>query len=184
MKRGIACALAACLLVLTACSRQEGGSWVVCSRPEEEASSSSAFEEPAAEEEISGEAKMDGTEEEEEQMKLYLKVGGETFTVLLAQNEAAEALAELAEEEPVTIQMEDYAGFEKVGALGRSLPAEDRQMTTQAGDIMLYQGNQIVLFYGSNTWSYTPLGRIEDLTGWQEALGSGSVSVTFRAKEE
>lgn len=184
MKRGIACALAACLLVLTACSRQEGGSWAVSSRPEEEASSSSVFEEPAAEEETSGEAKMDGTEEEEEQMKLYLEVGSETFTVLLAQNEAAEALAELAEEEPVTIQMEDYAGFEKVGALGRSLPAEDQQMTTQAGDIMLYQGDQIVLFYGSNTWSYTSLGRIEDLTGWQEALGSGSVSVTFRAKEE
>ena len=101
MKRGMVCALAACLLVLTACSRQEGGSWVVCSRPEEEASSSSAFEEPAAEEETSGEAKMDGTEEEEEQMKLYLEVGSETFTVLLAQNEAAEALAELAEEEPV-----------------------------------------------------------------------------------
>ena len=176
MKRGMVCALAACLLVLTACSRQEGGSWVVSSRPEEEASSSSAFEEPAAEEETS--------EEEEEQMKLYLEVGSETFTVLLAQNEAAEALAELAEEEPVTIQMEDYAGFEKVGALGRSLPTEDQQMTTQAGDIMLYQGDQIVLLYGSNTWSYTPLGRIEDLTGWQEALGSGSVSVTFRAKEE
>ena len=184
MKRGIACALAACPLVLTACSRQEGGSWVVSSRPEEGASSSSAFEEPAAEEETSREAKMDGTEEEEEQMKLYLEVGSETFTVLLAQNEAAEALAELVEEEPVTIQMEDYAGFEKVGALGRSLPAEDQQMTTQAGDIMLYQGDQIVLFYGSNTWSYTSLGRIEDLTGWQEALGSGSVSVTFRAKEE
>ena len=83
MKRGMVCALAACLLVLTACSRQEGGSWVVCSRPEEEASSSSAFEEPAAEEETSGEAKMDGTEEEEEQMKLYLEVGSETFTVLL-----------------------------------------------------------------------------------------------------
>ena len=184
MKRGIACALAACLLALTACSRQEGSSWVVSFWPEKGAPSSSAPEEPAAEGETSGEAKMDGTEGEKEQMKLYLEVGGETFTVLLAQNEAAEALAELAEGEPVTVQMEDYAGFEKVGALGRSLPEEDRQMTTQAGDIVLYQGDQIVLFYGSNTWSYTPLGRIEDLTGWQEALGSGSVSVTFRAKEE
>ena len=83
------------------------------------------------------------------------------------------------ERKPMTIQMSDYAGFEKVGALGTSLPTSNSQTTTQAGDIVLYQGNQIVLFYGSNSWSYTRLGRIDDLTGWTEALGSGDVSVTF-----
>ena len=75
--------------------------------------------------------------------------------------------------------MSDYAGFEKVGALGTSLPTNNSQTTTQAGDIVLYQGNQIVLFYGSNSWSYTRLGKIDDLTGWSEVLGSGDVSVTF-----
>ena len=79
----------------------------------------------------------------------------------------------------MTIQMSDYAGFEKVGALGTSLPTSNSQTTTQAGDIVLYQGNQIVLFYGSNSWSYTRLGTIDDLTSWTEALGSGDVSVTF-----
>ena len=73
----------------------------------------------------------------------------------------------------------DYAGFEKVGALGTSLPSSDRPTTTQAGDIVLYQGDQIVLFYGSNSWNYTRLGQIEELNGWQEALGNGDVSVTF-----
>ena len=53
------------------------------------------------------------------------------------------------------------------------------QTTTQVGDIVLYQGDQIVIFYGSNSWSYTRLGKIDDLTGWTEALGSGAVSVTF-----
>lgn len=109
----------------------------------------------------------------------YVTVGGETFAATFADNAGAQALSELLAEGPITIQMSDYAGFEKVGALGQSLPTSNRQTTTRAGDIMLYQGNQIVLFYGSNSWSYTPLGRIHDLTGWEAALGSGDVSVTF-----
>ena len=109
----------------------------------------------------------------------YITVGGETFAATFADNAGAQALSELLAEGPITIQMNDYAGFEKVGALGQSLPTSNRQTTTQAGDIMLYQGNQIVLFYGSNSWSYTPLGRIHDLTGWENALGSGDVSVIF-----
>ena len=83
------------------------------------------------------------------------------------------------EQGPVTIAMSDYSGFEKVGPLGTSLPASNQQTTTQAGDIVLYQGNQIVIFYGSNSWSYTRLGHIGDLTGWEEALGGGDVTVTF-----
>ena len=109
----------------------------------------------------------------------YVTVGGETFVATFADNAGAQALSELLAEGPITIQMSDYAGFEKVGALGQSLPTSNRQTTTQAGDIVLYQGNQVVLFYGSNSWSYTPLGQINDLTGWEAALGSGDVSVTF-----
>ena len=79
--------------------------------------------------------------------------------------------------------MTDYSGFEKVGALGTSLPTSNSQTTTQSGDIVLYQGNQIVIFYGSNSWSYTRLGKIDDLTGWKDALGSGDVTVTFSMEE-
>ena len=109
----------------------------------------------------------------------YITVGGETFAADFADSVGAQGLAELLAQGPVTIQMRDYGGFEKVGALGQSLPSSNRQTTTQAGDIVLYQGDQIVLFYGSNAWSYTRLGRITDLSGWQEALGPGDVSVTL-----
>ena len=120
-----------------------------------------------------------GNEEESSEMKMNVQVGASTFTATLEDNAAVDALVEMMENGPVTIQMSDYAGFEKVGALGTSLPTSNRQTTTQAGDIVLYQGSQIVLFYGSNSWSYTRLGKIDDLTGWAEALGSGDVSVTF-----
>ena len=89
------------------------------------------------------------------------------------------ALVEMMRESPVVLQMSDYSGFEKVGPLGTSLPVDNSQTTTHAGDIVLYNGNQIVIFYGSNSWSYTRLGHIDDLTGWEESLGNGDVTVTF-----
>lgn len=109
----------------------------------------------------------------------YLTVEGVTFPATFADNQGAEALADLLTDGPLTLSLEDYGGFEKVGSLGQSLPTSNTHITTQSGDIVLYQGNQIVLFYGSNTWSYTPLGQVTDLTGWQEALGHGDVTVTF-----
>ena len=112
-------------------------------------------------------------------MKMQVQAGDRTFSATLESNAAAEALVEMMKAGPIEIQMSDYSGFEKVGSLGTSLPAEDKQTTTQAGDIVLYTGNQIVLFYGSNSWSYTRLGRIDDLTGWEEALGSGDITVRF-----
>ncbi len=112
-------------------------------------------------------------------MNMIVQVGGSTFTATLEENAAVNALVEMMERGPVTIQMSDYSGFEKVGPLGTSLPTSNSQTTTHAGDIVLYQGKQIVIFYGSNSWSYTRLGRIDDLTGWEEALGSGTVTVTF-----
>ena len=124
-------------------------------------------------------AESAGSEEKIAEMKMTVQVGASTFTAILEDNAAVDTLVEMLGNGPVTIQMSDYAGFEKVGALGTSLPNSNSQTTTQAGDIVLYQGNQIVLFYGSNSWSYTRLGRIDDLTGWTEALGSGDVSVTF-----
>ena len=122
-------------------------------------------------------------EEENSKMQMKVQVGGSTFTAALEENEAVDALVEMMEQGPVTIQMSDYSGFEKVGPLGTSIPASNQQTTTQAGDIVLYQGNQIVMFYGSNSWSYTRLGHIDDLTGWEEALGNGDVTVTFSLED-
>lgn len=121
----------------------------------------------------------DGKQTSMTQTAFYITVGETAFSATFADNPGAQALQELLAQEDITIEMHDYAGFEKVGALGESLPASDSQITTQAGDIVLYQADQIVIFYGSNSWSYTRLGRIDDLTGWTQALGSGDVSVTF-----
>lgn len=121
--------------------------------------------------------------EESVTMKMNVQVGNNTFTATLEKNKAVDAFVEMMRDKPVTIQMSDYSGFEKVGSLGTSLPTVNSQTTTQAGDIVLYQGNQIVIFYGSNSWSYTRLGKIDDLTGWEKALGDGNVTVTFSLAE-
>ena len=115
-------------------------------------------------------------------MKMNVQVNDTIFTATLEDNETVYALAEMLQKVTVVIRMSDYSGFEKVGPLGTSLPASNAQTTTHAGDIVLYNGNQIVIFYGSNSWSYTRLGRIDDLTGWKEALGNGDVTVTFSLK--
>lgn len=117
--------------------------------------------------------------EENKVANMNVQVGDVVFSATLEENEAVSALVEMMRESPVVIQMSDYSGFEKVGPLGTSLPASNSQTTTQAGDIVLYNGNQIVIFYGSNSWSYTRLGHIDDLTGWEDALGSGDVTVIF-----
>lgn len=96
-------------------------------------------------------------------------------------NESVEALIGLAEENPITVQMSMYGGFEQVGSLGSRLPSNDVQTTTSAGDIVLYASSQIVIFYGSNSWAYTRLGKAADQTAAQMAdlLGNGNVTVTI-----
>lgn len=125
------------------------------------------------------------TDENEDTLnsKLNVQINGQTFTASLENNEAVAAFVEMLENAPITIEMSDYSGFEKVGALGADLPASNSQITTQSGDIVLYQGNQLVIFYGSNSWSYTMIGRIDNLTGWEEALGDGNVTVVFSMEE-
>ena len=120
--------------------------------------------------------------EEDMVKKMTLQIGNSSFTATLENNAAVDAFAEMMSDSPVIIQMNDYSGFEKVGSLGTSLPVDDKQTTTHAGDIVLYNGNQIVIFYGSNSWSYTRLGKIDDLSGWEDALGSGDVTVAFSLK--
>ena len=118
---------------------------------------------------------------ESEEMSILMKIGDETVTVTWEDNESVAALAELLREQPMSIQMSMYGGFEQVGSLGTSLPREDEQTTTQAGDIVLYSGNQMVVFYGSNSWAYTRLGKITDKSAGElkEMLGGGDVMITL-----
>ena len=120
---------------------------------------------------------------EQTEMKMNVQVGDYSFTATLENNTAVDELVEMMKEGPITISMGDYSGFEKVGSLGRSLTASNSQTTTDAGDIVLYNGNNIVMFYGSNSWSYTRIGKIDDLTDWKKALGSGSITAVFTLAE-
>lgn len=115
------------------------------------------------------------------QTKVLLNVGANSMTASLADNEATRELIKLLEKGAITIDMNDYGGFEKVGALPESLPSSNTQITTVPGDIMLYQGNNIVIFYGSNSWSYTRIGKIDGATvsNLKQFLGSGSLSLTL-----
>ena len=126
--------------------------------------------------------------EEDEPMQektLKMSIGDTAVEVEWEDNESVEALAKLAETEPFVIEMSMYGGFEQVGSLGESLPRNDVQTTTEAGDIVLYSGNQIVVFYGSNSWAYTRLGHITDKTAEEmaELLNGGDVTITISMGE-
>ncbi|MBE6028911.1 MAG: hypothetical protein E7226_02035 [Clostridiales bacterium] len=114
-------------------------------------------------------------------MEMKLLIGEEEVTVDWENNDAVAALQESVGEEPLTIDMSMYDDFEQVGDLGMSLPADDEQITTEAGDIMLYSGDKIVVFYGSNTWDYTRLGKVTDKSPEEmaEQLGQGDVTITI-----
>lgn len=113
--------------------------------------------------------------------ELHFKIGNTEVSVDWENNNSVNALVKLVGSEPLVIGMSMYGGFEQVGSLGTSLPRDDKQITTKAGDIVLYSGNQIVLFYGPNSWSYTRLGRITDKTASEiaELLGNGNVNITI-----
>ena len=119
--------------------------------------------------------------EQEEEPALQLTVNGVDVSVLWEDNESVAALIELVREGPLTIQMSPYGGFEQVGPIGQSLPRDDVQTTTRPGDLVLYSGNQIVAFYGSNTWAYTRLGRIQEMDpeALTALLGGDAVSFTL-----
>ena len=125
------------------------------------------------------ESGTDGTVRGQEELKLM--IDQEVVNVIWEDNDAVRALRELANLHPVTIKMSAYGGFEQVGALVKSLPRNDVQTTATAGDIVLYSGNQIVVFYGSNSWAYTRLGHISNKSEQEmaELLGNGSVMITI-----
>ena len=113
---------------------------------------------------------------------LKIAVGQYELWAAFEDNSSAEEFQELLSQGPLTITMEDYGGFEKVGPLGTTLTRNDTQITTAPGDVILYQGNQITIYYGVNSWNFTRLAKIDDPSGLQEKLGDGTVTVTFSLK--
>lgn len=134
-----------------------------------------------AESEVGKTENVQGKEPEQEAETMVLKINGEIVSVEWENNESVDALMDLISTEPLSIQMSMYGGFEQVGSIGTSLPRDDKQTTTEAGDIVLYSGSQIVVFYGSNSWAYTRLGRVtgKSKTEMTELLGNGDVTITI-----
>ena len=113
---------------------------------------------------------------------INLKVNNHVLKVKLEDNSAAKALMNKLKMGDVTIHAEDYGGFEKVGDLGFSLPRSDKYITTSAGDIVLYEGDEISLFYNSNSWSYTKLGKVQNIKDLKKILGTGDVKLVLSLK--
>ena len=136
--------------------------------------------EVTTESEVSEKEIVQDNESEQETDTMILKINGETVSVEWEDNESVEALMDLVSKEPLSIRMSMYGGFEQVGSIGTSLPRNDVQTTTEAGDIVLYSGDQIVIFYGSNSWSYTRIGRITDknVDELAEMLGKEDVTIS------
>ena len=118
-------------------------------------------------------------------MKISIQItsdsGNYKVTATLADNSSATAFYELLKKGPLTVDMRDYGSFEKVGSLKTPLPRNDTQITTTAGDIILYQGNQITIYYDTNSWNFTRLGKVDGVTQAElkKILGKGDVTAVF-----
>ncbi len=114
-----------------------------------------------------------------EESAMTLMIGKTEVPVTWEDNPSVDALKELV---PLTIQMSMYGGFEQVGPIGQEIVSNDEQAKTEPGDIVLYSGDQIVIFYGNNAWAYTRLGHV-DLSQEEiaELLGHGDVTITISA---
>ena len=114
-------------------------------------------------------------------VKLKIHVNDTTFTATLEENSSAKAFAEFLAQGDMTLNMHDYGSFEKVADLPRSFPRNDTQIDTDAGDIILYQGNSITIYYDKNSGNFTRLARIDNVNKkrLQQILGKGNVKATF-----
>lgn len=128
-----------------------------------------------------------GNRKERVEGMIQLTIGENTVLARLAENEAAESLAALLQAGPIAMPASNYGGFEKVCSMDEALPRSDVQTTTQAGDIMLYNGNSIVVFYGTNSWAYTRLAWVveKDIPKLESILsGSENEVILSLAREE
>ncbi len=142
--------------------------------------SSSFYESENNEPNENNESKNTNVGDEQMTKFIILKIKNEEFILELEDNSATK---EFVKKLPLTISLSDYGGFEKVGSLGFSLPRNDEQMTTNPGDVVLYNGNNIVVFYGNNSWSYTKLGHVGDVSRLANSLSKSNIEITFQIAE-
>lgn len=163
MTRLILIALALVATSVTACGGDDFPAWTVASGATDNG------DKP-------GESDMENT-------TLRLSVNGRSFTATLAGNTSAEALKARLAQGAVSVRMNDYGDMEKVGDLGFTLPRNDRPTTIAPGDLILYQGNSLVIYYDTNSWNFTRLGHVDGVSTRAEMLGllggAGEVTVTL-----
>ena len=137
---------------------------------------------PAAQAQSKTTDNQNKTNMESNSIKLTVE-GGRTFTATLEDNSSAKALREQLAKGDITVEMNDYGDMEKVGSLGINLPRNDRQTTTGPGDIILYLGNNLVIYYDTNSWNFTRIGKVDGVSTRKEMLdllgGTGKISVTL-----
>jgi hypothetical protein len=136
-------------------------------------------------EEVGTEPDQDNSDEMEAS-SMNIQIGDNVLTATLVENSSVDALKEALSEGPITVDMRDYGSMEKVGSLGMDLPRNDEQTTTEAGDIILFQGSALVIYYAPNSWNYTRLGKIDHVAAEElkEILGDGNVTVTLSLPQE
>ena len=178
--------LALMLLLLTGCSSTgpaETGALTESGSAEE--TTLPTVTEPASENEASEPYSTKSSLPEGTDRMFYAHVNGKVLKILAAENSSADAFLDLLKSGDVPVEMHDYGSFEKVGPLGTTLPRNDEQITTEPGDVILYQGDQITIYYDVNNWSFTRLGKVQDLSQAElkDILGSGNVTVTFSLSE-
>ena len=117
--------------------------------------------------------------------KLLITINGKTLTADFADNSSAKALADILAKSSITYQADDYGNFEKVGDLGQSFPKNDENITTEPGDIILYQGHNLCIYYAQNTWSFTRIAKIKGISKdeLKEFLGEGEITVTLSVEK-
>ena len=117
--------------------------------------------------------------------KLLITINGKTLTADFADNSSAKALADALAKSSITYQADDYGNFEKVGDLGQSFPKNDENITTEPGDIILYQGHNLCIYYAQNTWSFTRIAKIKGISKdeLKEFLGEGEITVTLSVEK-
>ncbi len=128
-------------------------------------------------ESIEGDSTLQNTAED----IMYIIIGEHTLPVKTADNSSAKALLALLQDGDIPVDAHDYGNFEKVGALGTDLPTNDERITAKPGDVILYQGNQITVYYDTNSWNFTRLGKVQGVTAdeLKAILGDGDVTMVL-----
>lgn len=163
------------IFFMTACANQKGNDHG--NMQTEKNSVSSTSEDTKSQ----GDNKTETEVKEEMKNTISMDINGTKVTATLVDNSSTKELLDMLKKGPLTIEMEDYADMEKVGSIGSKLPTNDKQTTTKAGDLILYVGNKFVIYYDTNSWNFTRLGKINDVSQdeLKKILGKGDATVTL-----